>query len=463
MDTLEHKIYDKCGVFGLMGKTESPIRNTLYYALFALQHRGQESCGMAVGNADGSIVTHKSLGLAGDVFCDPVLNNLPENADKGICHVRYAGAAENSHQNSQPLSVLYTKGTLSIALNGQITNACDLRRELNRDGAVFQTTSDTEVIAFLVARERKNTQTLEEAIKNIMPRLKGAYAILFMSPNKLIAVRDPFGLKPLCLGKIDKAWAFSSESCALEAVAGKFIRDVAPGEIITVSAKGMKEYAKLPAKKCSALCIFEFIYFARPDSVIDGQGVDASRQEAGRLLAKQAPTVCDVVFGVPDSGLSAAMGYAAEAGVPYSVGLIKNRYIGRTFIQPAQKMREKSVSLKLNALRENISGKRVVMVDDSIVRGTTTKQLVAMVKRAGAKEVHLRIASPPFKHICRYGTDVPAPEDLIANRIPLDKLAAELDCTSVEFLDAENLKFIAPNCNLRFCTACFDGLYPDKK
>ena len=452
-------IHEECGVFGYYSETEkSDIARSVYYGLFALQHRGQEACGIAV-NKDRVTSCKKGMGLVGDFFNDKMLEEMPGNI--AIGHVRYCDAACNNIENAQPLFVKYVKGTLAIAHNGNIFNAVALRKELENEGALFHSTGDSEIIAYLIARARLNCPTVEDAVASIIPRLQGSFSLVIMSPTKLIAVRDPFGVRPLCIGRVGNDYVFSSETCGLDTVGATFERDVLPGEIVTIhhgQLKSNKQYCK---SKCeSASCIFEHIYTARPDSVIDGQSVNESRILAGRLLAKQHPVDADIVIGVPDSGLSSAIGYAKERGIPYGTGLIKNRYIGRTFILPSQEQRERSVALKLNALRHSIDGKRVVMVDDSIVRGTTIANIVKMLKNNGAKEVHVRVSSPKFLYACYFGTDVPDSKYLACTKYTDEELCRKIDADTLGFLDVESLPDIVPDSTVGFCTGCFTGKYP---
>lgn len=454
------QLKEECGVFGIYNKSNlSQISNIVYYGLFALQHRGQEAAGIAV-NKDREIFLRKGQGLVSEVFeNDPAF--LEKDGEIAVGHVRYSTCGGNVFENAQPISVKYAKGHLTICHNGNIHNAKELRSELENEGAIFHTTSDTEVICYLIARERLHTKTVEEAVKNILPKLKGSYSLLVMSPEKLIALRDPYGIRPLCLGWINDSPVFSSESCALETVGATFDRDLKPGEMITVTKDEIRYDIYSKCDK-SALCIFEHIYFARPDSIIDGQSVQDARFNAGILLAKQYPVDADIVIGVPDSGLAAAQGYSSESSIPYGVGLIKNRYIGRTFIQPTQALREKAVSLKLNTLKHNVEGKRIVMIDDSIVRGTTLANIIKLLKRSGAKEVHVRIASPEFLFPCYYGTDIPSREELACNKWNHEELTKKIGADSLGFLKLDTVEQIAPNINIGFCKGCFSGIYPDK-
>ncbi|MGN1248792.1 MAG: amidophosphoribosyltransferase [Candidatus Spyradocola sp.] len=454
-------IHEECGVFGIFNRNEDAIdtAKTVYYALYALQHRGQEACGIAV-NDHNLINLHKDLGLVHEVFDEQLLSHMPGSI--AIGHVRYSTTGGNNRRNIQPLGVDYIKGSLVIAHNGNISNAAVLRRELEQQGAIFQCTSDTEVIAFLIARERLNTPSVEEAVARVLPRLEGSFSLLVMSPKKLIAARDSKGMRPLCMGRLDDSVLFASESCALDAIGAAFERDVAPGEMIVVEQQGQRSIRWAPETPCKdcALCIFEHIYFARPDSVIDGQSVYNARIEAGRILARTHPVQADLVIGVPDSGLVAAIGFAQESGIPYGEGLVKNRYIGRTFIQPTQSGRESAVSIKLSPLRESVRGKRVVMVDDSIVRGTTMRQIVELLKKAGAAQVHVRISAPEFLWPCYYGTDIDDRSHLASVLYTHDELCSRIGADSLGFLPLSQVEAIAGDSTLGFCKACFSGQYP---
>ncbi len=457
MSNQNNKLKEECGLFGVYDRHGYDCARMMYFALYALQHRGQESCGMAV-NDDNNIFCHKDLGLVQDVFSDFVLSQIKGNIAVG--HVRYSASGANTRENAQPLVSKYVKGTLTVAHNGNIINAAELRTMLENQGAIFHTTTDAEVISYLIARERLTSASIEEAVSKTVPKLRGAFSLIVMSPRKLIALRDPNGFRPLCMGKLaDDTVVFSSETCALEAVGAEFVRDIRPGEIVVTGIDGTHSRTEHCSDK-SSLCIFEHIYFARPDSVIDGQSVYEARKEAGRKLARQQPVEADMVFGVPDSGLCAAIGYAEESGIPYGDGLIKNRYIGRTFIQPSQSMREQSVNIKLNVLKTSIEGKRVVMVDDSIVRGTTLRNIINMLKKAGAKEVHVRVSSPPFLWPCFFGTDIPDRSQLIACNHTIDEIREKIGADTLEFLALEGIEEIAKNSKLNFCSACFSGKYP---
>ena len=381
----EDELHEECGVFGVYDFDGNDVSSTIYYGLFALQHRGQESCGIAVSDTEGpkgKVLSYKDMGLVNEVFNPEKLEKL--NGNIGVGHVRYSTAGSSSRENAQPLVLNYVKGTLGMAHNGNLLNAVELREELSYTGAIFQTTIDSEVIAYLIARERLNVPTVEGAVLNAMKKIKGAYSLIVMSPRKLIGARDPFGFKPLCIGKRDNAYFLSSETCALDTVGAEFIRDVLPGEIVTITKDGIKSDTSL-CQKNTARCVFEYIYFARPDSKIDGMGVYESRVNAGRILAKTHPVEADLVVGVPESGNPAALGYSMESGIPYGNAFIKNNYVGRTFIKPKQEQRESSVKVKLNVLKEVVAGKRVIMIDDSIVRGTTSSRIINLLRQAGAK------------------------------------------------------------------------------
>lgn len=453
------ELHEECGVFGIYDLDGGDIASSVYYGLFALQHRGQESCGIAVSETSGpkgQVQSVKGMGLVNEVFNSENLSQL--KGDIGVGHVRYSTAGASSNSNSQPLVLNYVKGTLAIAHNGNLTNAPELRHELERTGAIFQTTIDSEVIAYHIARERLNTSNVETAVKNAVQKIKGAYSLIVMSPRKLIGVRDPFGFHPLVIGKRDNSYILASETCALDAVSAEFVRDVEPGEIVTITKDGIQSDKSLQIKKC-APCIFEYIYFARPDSYIDGVSVYNSRIMAGRILAQTHPCEADVVIGVPESGNAAAMGFALESGIPYGTGFYKNSYVGRTFIKPKQSVREEAVRIKLNVMKEVVRGKRVVMVDDSIVRGTTSERLVHMLKNAGATEVHVRISSPPFLYPCYFGTDVPSCDQLIARKMSIDEICEMLGADSLGYLDETRLSELVDG-KTNFCEACFTGNYP---
>ena len=452
-------LHEECGVFGVYDLDGVDVASTVYYGLFALQHRGQESCGIAVSDTEGpkgKVMASKGMGLVNEVFDGEKLEKLKGNI--GVGHVRYSTAGASNSQNVQPLVLNYVKGILMLAHNGNLVNALELRKELEYTGAIFQTTIDTEVIAYLIARERLNVGSVEDAVKNAMKKLKGAYSLVISSPRKLIGARDPFGFRPLVIGKRDNAYMLASETCALDAVGAEFVRDVKPGEIVMLDKDGITSDESMCIQK-PARCIFEYIYFARPDSYVDGVSVYNYRIMAGKLLAQMHPAEADIVIGVPDSGNAAAMGFALQSGIPYGVGFVKNSYVGRTFIKPKQSARESSVHIKLNALKEVVRGKRVVMVDDSIVRGTTSGLIVQMLKDAGATEVHVRISSPPFLFPCYFGTDVPSCDQLIAHEHTVDQICDLIGADSLGYLDGERLPELIEG-ETGYCDACFSGNYP---
>lgn len=452
---IKDELHEECGVFGAHNLKGEDIANWVYYGLFSLQHRGQESCGIAVSE-NRDIRYYKDMGLVSEVFTPENLDKL--HGDIAVGHVRYSTAGSSVRTNAQPLVTKYIKGTLAIVHNGNLVNAVDLREELEKNGAIFQTTIDSEVIAYLVAKERVTSRSVEEAVAKAMQYIKGAYSLLVMSPRKITAARDPFGFKPLCLGKRDDTYVVASETCALDTVGAEFIRDLEPGEIITITEDGVKSNRQYCNMVKPARCIFEYIYFARPDSVIDDVSVFASRIMAGRILAQSHPVEADMVVGVPESGNAAAMGYSLESGIPYGQAFVKNTYVGRTFIKPKQSMREQSVKIKLNVLKENVKGKRIIMVDDSIVRGTTSANIVTMLRNAGATEVHVRISSPPFKFPCYFGTDIPSGDQLIANHHTIDEIRQLLGADSLGYLDCDRMNEMVKD--LEYCDACFTGNYP---
>lgn len=460
-NTLSHSLHEECGVFGMYDLDGNDVASTIYYGLFALQHRGQESCGIAVSDTcgpKGKVTVHKDMGLVNEVFTQDILDSM--KGDIGVGHVRYSTAGASTRENAQPLVLNYVKGTLGLAHNGNLINANDLRKELEYTGAIFQTTIDSEVIAYHIARERLNSKTVEEAVKLAAKKIKGAYALVVMSPRKLIGARDPFGFKPLCIGKRDNAYILASETCALDTLGAEYVRDVLPGEVVTITPeKGIVSDTSLCLPKGQeARCIFEYIYFAGPDSQIDGVGVYHSRIMAGRFLAIDSPVEADLVVGVPESGNAAALGYALESGIPYGKAFVKNGYVGRTFIKPKQSNRESSVKIKLNVLREAVEGKRIIMIDDSIVRGTTSDRIVRMLREAGATEVHVRISSPPFLWPCYFGTDIPEREQLIAYNRTIDQIREVIGADSLGYLEIPRLEEIADG--LSICKGCFTGKYP---
>lgn len=457
-----HDIYglhEECGVFGAYDLTGENIAPSIYYGLFALQHRGQESCGIAASDTNGpkkKVFSCKGMGLVNEVFNSENLGKL--KGDIGVGHVRYSTAGASTIENTQPLVLNYVKGTLALAHNGNLVNALELRRELEHSGAIFQTEIDTEVIAYHIARERLHTGDVQSAVRNAMRKLKGSYSLIVVSPRKLIGARDPFGFRPLCIGKRGETYFLASESCALDAVSAEFIRDVLPGEIVSITRDGIESDMSLSQTEI-AKCIFEYIYFARPDSFLDGISIYNSRIIAGKILAQEHPVNADIVVGVPESGNIAALGFAMESGIPYGVAFVKNSYVGRTFIKPKQSVRESSVKIKLNVLRNVVEGKRVVMIDDSIVRGTTSEKIVTMLKQAGAKEVHVRISSPPFQYPCYFGTDVPSSELLIAYKSSNEEIKEMIGADSLGYLPLNRLDELMDG-KQEYCHACFSGTYP---
>ena len=450
---------EACGVFGYYSNSQKEVADKIYYGLTSLQHRGQEAAGIAVCDTYGdkeNITFHKDLGLVSEVFDTDRLHSLKGNI--GIGHVRYSTTGDSNVENAQPVVFRYLKGTLALVHNGNIVNSDSIKEELLNDGGVFRATTDTEAVACLIAKMRAKTGSIEEAVKIAASRLEGGYALLIMSPRKIVAVRDPWGLKPMCLGKCGEDYVFASEDCALTAIGATFVRDILPGEIVSVSKKKGIVSDMLPRTAQVAHCIFEYIYFARLDSKIDGVSVFKSRFEGGRALAKAYPVEADFVTGVPESGITAARGYAAESGIPFEIAFHKNSYIGRSFIKPTQEEREHAVQLKLSVLKDVVYGKRIVLTDDSIVRGTTIKNLITMLKEAGAKEVHVRISSPPFLYPCFYGTDVPDNSQLIANHNSTEEIRKMIGADSLGYMKLEDLEKVADNLNV--CKACFDGNYP---
>ncbi len=456
----EDRLHEECGIFGIAAPPEEEVfaAHEAYTALFALQHRGQEAAGIAV-NKNGVIQCYKDVGLVSQVFTQDILDAMP--GAMAIGHVRYSTTGRQSRENAQPIAITHIKGNLAVAHNGNLVNAFGLRRKLELKGAIFRSSSDSEVLVYTIVGERLKCGSIEEAVINSMKVIEGAYCLVVMSPRKLIAARDPHGFRPLCIGKRNGSYIFASETCALDALGAEFIRDVEPGEVCVVEDGKLSSY-KAKERGKTSFCVFEYIYFARPDSIIDGASVELARQEAGRYLAEEHPVEADIVTGVPDSGIPAAIGYAKASGIPYGVGLIKNRYIARTFIQPGQDMRERSVRLKLNALKNAVRGKRVILVDDSIVRGTTSARLVKLIKEAGAAEVHMRISAPPFRHPCFFGTDIPESTQLLAYGRTVEEMREHIGVDTLGFLSLEAVKKIAKGCNLGLCDACFSGNYPVK-
>ena len=450
-------IHEECGVFGVISTKRSNVAGITYYGLYALQHRGQESCGIVV-NDDGMFFSYKDLGLVSDVFSQETLVQLPEG-NMAVGHVRYGTTGGTTRNNCQPIEVNHQKGKMALAHNGNLSNALELRDKLELSGAIFHTTSDTETIAYMITKERLTASSIEEAVCRAMDSLEGAYSLVLMSSAKMIAARDPYGFRPLCFGRLHQGgYVIASESCALSAVGAEFIRDVEPGEVLAFSENNIESYTVHCGKQRRKTCIFEHIYFARPDSVIDGISVHEARMRAGKLLAETYPADADIVIGVPDSGLDAALGFSRASGIPYGIGLIKNKYIGRTFISPGQEERVDRVRIKLSPVESVIKGKRVVLVDDSIVRGTTSKRIVKLLRDAGAKEIHMRISAPPFLHPCYYGTDIDSEENLIACHHSMEEIAELIGVDTLGYLPVEKLDKLVES--KHYCAACFDGEYP---
>lgn len=464
MSDFAYPLHEECGVFGIYDKADTEdVAVAVYSALYALQHRGQESCGMAV-NEDGVITGHRDLGLVNEVFTPQVMETMrkPE-ARMATGHVRYATAGSRVRANAQPMIVRHGRGTMALCHNGNLTNAVQLRNALENDGAIFHGSSDTEVICYLLTRNRLRHKSIEQAVSATMEQLEGAYSLIIMSSTKLIAVRDPRGYRPLCIGTLPGGgYAFASESCALDAVGAALLRDVEPGEIVVADANGLRSIKDHCSRKPSQMCVFEYIYFARPDSTIEGCSVHEARMQAGRFLAQEHPVDADVVIGVPDSGLDAALGYAEASGIPYGIGFIKNKYIGRTFIQGNQKQRENSVRIKLNVIASTVRDKRVVLIDDSIVRGTTSARIIKLLRDAGAKEVHFRVSAPPFKYPCYFGTDIPDQKLLVATGRTVDQINEIIGADTLGYLSTEHVVQLAPGAGCGFCTACFTGQYAVK-
>lgn len=449
------KMKEECGVFGIYDRDSHDVARLTYYALYALQHRGQESAGIAV-NDNGTILYQKDMGLVPEIFNDVVLNHLKGKI--AIGHVRYSTTGASFRENAQPMIIKYKSGQLALAHNGNLVNALELRNSMEENGAVFQSSNDTEIIANLIARYRISSESTEEALTKVMKDIRGSFALVILTPKKLIGIRDPQGIRPLCIGKLDNSYILASESCALDAVGAKLIRDVNPGEIVTIDENGLRSIQTETDGK-SHLCIFEFVYFARPDSYIDGASVHQARVEAGRILAREHPVEADLVIGAPDGGLNAALGFSRESGIPYGQGLLKNKYVGRTFIQPSQDQRELGVRIKFNVIRDEIEGKRIVMVDDSIVRGTTTRRIVQMLKDAGATEVHMRVSSPPVKYPCYFGIDISSSDQLLASTYNVEEIREMIGADSLGYLSLEGLLKTPAGAGCGFCTACFDARY----
>ena len=458
---MEDCLHEECGVFGIYDFDGGDVASTIYYGLFALQHRGQESCGIAVSETNGpkgKVTAYKGMGLVNEVFTQEDLESM--RGDIGVGHVRYSTAGSSTRENAQPLVLNYVKGTLALAHNGNLINASELRHDLEYTGAIFQTTIDSEVIAYHIARERLKCGTVEEAVGRACSKIKGAYSLVVMSPRKLIGARDPYGFKPLCIGKRDNAYILASETCALDTIGAEYVRDVLPGEVVTITPeKGISsDLSHALPRQQEARCIFEYIYFARPDSHFDGVSVYASRIAAGRYLAMDSPVEADLVVGVPESGNAAALGYSLQSGIPYGTAFVKNGYVGRTFIKPKQSSRESSVRVKLNVLKEAVAGKRIIMIDDSIVRGTTSDRIVRMLRDAGATEVHVRISSPPFLWPCYFGVDIPEQKQLIAYNRTIEEIRQVIGADSLGYLELPRLNEMVGN--VPICTGCFTGKYP---
>jgi len=448
-------IHEECGVFGVLAEKPIDAARICYFGLYALQHRGQESCGIVVCD-DGLFVSHKDLGLVSEVFSRDVLSSFPAGT-MAVAHTRYGTTGATNRNNCQPIEVNHQKGRMAIAHNGNLANAAQLRSALELTGAIFHTSSDTETIAYIVTKERLNAPSIEEALSRAMYKLEGAYSLVLMSPQKLICARDPYGFRPLCYGKTDDGmYVVASESCAIKAVGARFVRDIEPGEILVFSKEGVVSRREHCHTKQKKLCIFEYIYFARPDSVIDGQSVHTARVNAGRVLAQTHPVRADIVIGVPDSGLDAALGYSRASGIPYGIGLIKNKYIGRTFIAPHDRLNQ--VSIKLSAVEEVVRDKSIVLIDDSIVRGTTSGRIVSLLREAGAREIHMRVSAPPFLFPCFYGTDIDSQEHLIACHHTVPEIAKMIGADSLGYLPLESLCELSGNPD--YCSACFGGKYP---
>lgn len=451
---------EECGLFGIYADRTCDVAHTAYYALYALQHRGQENCGIVV-NDDGVFSSRKDVGLVEDVFTARNLEDLGQG-NMAVGHVRYGTTGTSTRSNSQPMEVNHHKGKMAIAHNGNLVNSYELRQELELEGSIFHSTNDTEVIAYIITKERIKSSSIEVAVEHAMERLEGAYSLVIMSPSKLIAVRDKHGFRPLCYGqREDGAYIVASETCALDAINAKYIRDLEPGEIVVFSKDGVKSIKTHCNKEPHKICIFEYLYFARPDSDIEGVSVHQARMRAGSCLALEHPVQADVVIGVPDSGISAAIGYAQQSGIPYGIGFIKNKYIGRTFIAPGQSNREDKVMIKLNVLKDTVAGKRVVLVDDSIVRGTTIARIIKLVRDAGATEIHVMSSAPPFMNPCYYGTDIDSRDNLIACKMTTDEIAKHVGADSVGYLDVNHLNMLlGTEPGVGYCHACFSGDYP---
>lgn len=459
MSICEDQLHEECGVFGVWSPDKINASKMIYFGLVALQHRGQESAGIAVCDTCGpigNICAHKGMGLVSEIFHDDVMARLRGNI--GIGHVRYSTTGASCVENAQPIFLNYAKGTLALVHNGNITNSESLREELISEGAAFNGTTDSEVIAYSIAKERMSCDSIEEAVGKVTSRIKGGYALLILSPQKLVGVRDPLGLKPLIIGKAGDVYYMASESTALTAVGAKIVRDVKPGEMVTITKEGITS-KMINHRDRQAHCVFEYIYFAKLDSIIDGISVYDARLRGGQALAKRFPVDADVVTGVPESGLTAAVGYSEESKIPFKLAFSKNNYVGRTFIKPTQEERVSAVHMKLKVIESVVKGKRVVLIDDSIVRGTTIANLITMMREAGALEVHVRISSPPFLYPCYYGTDVPDNSQLIANEYSVEEIRNKIGADSLGYMNLEDFHYMTGD--LPLCKACFDNVYPD--
>lgn len=456
---MENELHEECGVFGVYAANEFNIGMTVYYGLFALQHRGQESCGISVCK-DGHFNTYKDLGLVSEVFTPSRLESLGDGK-MAVGHVRYGTTGNSGRENAQPIVVSHISGNMAVVHNGNLTNANVLRSGLELNGSIFHTTSDTEIISYVITHEHLQCKSIEEAIVRSMKYLEGAYSLIIMLDDKLIAVRDKNGFRPLCYGIDEQGdYIIASESCALNAVSAKLVRDILPGEVVVFDKDGVHSIRDNCGKEREAICIFEYIYFARPDSIVEGCSVHHARLNAGRFLAEDYPVDADIVIGVPDSGTDGAIGYSQASGIPYDIGLIKNKYIGRTFISPGQKSRENSVRIKLNAVSETVAGKSVVLVDDSIVRSTTIARTVSILREAGAKEIHVRITAPPFLNPCYYGVDIDSRKSLVACHHSVDEICEIIGADSLGYLKLERLPQLNDCTEERgYCTACFSGDY----
>ncbi len=451
------ELHDECGVFGIFSNDEKlDIAEETYLALYALQHRGEVGAGIAV-NDNGNMVYYKDFGVVPEALPEKELARL-KNGQIALGHVKYSAREQIDHADLAPLVMRYSHGQLALCMNGALANHNELKEELHKGAAIFQSDGDTEIIAYMIARARISAVTIEEAVQKAVKQLKGAYAVVLMSPSKLIGVRDPMGVRPLCMGKIGESYVLTSESCVFDSMDGEFIRDVQPGEMVVIDSDGVHSYTENCGGKTAA-CIFEYVFFARPDSVVDGVSVDMARQRAGMMLAEQCPVEADIVCGVPDCGRSAAIGYSMRSGIPYATGIIKNKYLGRGF-RNRKRHSEYIMRIKLNALKNNVEGKRVIVIDDSIVRGKTSKHIVDLLRNAGAKEVHMRIASPPFISQCYLTSDTTEKEDLMAVRMTVEEMREYMGADSLGFLSVESIKEMVKESSLSICDACFTGNYP---